>query len=53
MKVTLSALLLPILLGVTACAQSEPVQADPDEIEAAVKEANEQAAAVKDTKGAS
>lgn len=53
MKVTLSALLLPILFSVTACAQSEPIQADPDKVEAAVKEANEEAAAVKNAKGAS
>ncbi len=47
---TLSAMLLPLLLGATACAESEPVQADPDDVEAAVKEANEHAAAVKDKK---
>ena len=53
MKNPLLALLLPILLGVAACAQSEPVHADPDEIEAAVKEANEQGAAMKEKNGAS
>lgn len=53
MKVNLSALLLPILMGVAACAKSEPVYADPDEIEAAVNQANEQVAASKDKKGTS
>ena len=46
------AALLPISLGVAACAKSEPAYADPDEIEAAVKEANEQANASKDRKAA-
>ena len=40
-------LLLSMLVMTTACAQSEPVTADPDEVEAAVKEANEAAASVK------
>ncbi len=43
MKVRAAALLL-MISGATACAESEPVYADPDEVEAAVKEANEQAA---------
>jgi predicted small lipoprotein YifL len=45
-------LLLPILFGVSACAQSEPVQADPDEVEAAVEQANEQATASKNKQDA-
>jgi predicted small lipoprotein YifL len=41
-------LLLPMLAMTAACARSEPVTADPDEVEAAVKEANEAAASYKD-----
>ncbi len=41
-------LLLPMLVMTAACARSEPVTADPDEVEAAVKEANEAAASIKD-----
>lgn len=40
-------LLLPMLAMTAACARSEPVTADPDEVEAAVKEANEAAASFK------
>jgi hypothetical protein len=47
MKVILAPLLL-ILFGVGACAKSEPAYADADDIEASVKQANEQAAASKD-----
>lgn len=51
MKVVLAAL-LPILLGAAACAKSEPAYADPDDVEAAVNEANEQATLGKDQKAA-
>ena len=51
MKATL-AVLLPLLLGLAACAQAERVEADPDEIEAAVEKANEGAAASRDERGA-
>jgi hypothetical protein len=44
MKMILAALLVPALLGVGACAESVPAGADPDAVEAAVNEANEQAA---------
>jgi len=44
MKAKLAAL-LPLILAIGACAQSERVQADPDEVEAAVERANDQAAA--------
>ena len=43
-------LVVPVLLLATACARSETVHADAAEIEAAVKEANEQAEAIKETK---
>ena len=39
-------LLLPMLAIAAACARSEPATADPDEIEAAVNQANEAAANV-------
>ena len=39
-----AALLLSMLLPIAACADSEPVPADPDEVEAAIKQANEAAA---------
>lgn len=39
-------MLLSMVLALTSCADSEPVPADPDEVEAAVKQANEAAANV-------
>jgi hypothetical protein len=44
MKPNLPAMLLPVLLGTAACAENERAGADADEIEAAVAEANQQAA---------
>ncbi len=52
MKFSFAALLLPMLLGATACAESEPVHADRDEVEAAVKEANEQATVTREANAA-
>lgn len=46
-------LLLSMLVMTAACAQSEPVTADPDEVEAAVKEANEAAASIRDDQASS
>ncbi|MDP8913020.1 MAG: hypothetical protein M3N39_05540 [Pseudomonadota bacterium] len=40
------AMLLSMLLPLAACADSKPVPADPDEVEAAIKQANEAAANV-------
>jgi hypothetical protein len=45
-------MLFPVLLAASACAETERVEADPDEIEAAVQNANDQAAATKGKKGA-
>lgn len=41
-------LLLPMLAMTAACARSEPATADPDEIEAAVNEANQAAESIKE-----
>lgn len=41
-------LLLPMLAMTAACARSEPATANPEEIEAAVKEANEAAVSIKE-----
>lgn len=38
------AMLLSMLLPLVACADSKPVPANPDEVEAAIKQANEAAA---------
>lgn len=43
--------LMPLLLSAAACAESESVEADPDEIQAAVSQANEQAAAAREKNG--
>ena len=43
MRIMPSGPLLLALAAVTACAKSEPVPADPDEVEAAVKQAHEEA----------
>lgn len=51
MKIILVALLVPALLS--ACAESVPANADPDAVEAAVNEANEQAATSKKSREAS
>ena len=47
MKFSKAFLMLMSLVATAACAQSEPVTADPEEIEAAVEDANEAAASVK------
>jgi hypothetical protein len=36
-----------VLVGLSACAESVPVQADPEEIETAVEKANEEASQAK------
>jgi hypothetical protein len=48
MKAVMRALSLPTLLAAAACAATESVEADPDQVEAAVTKAEEQAAEMKD-----